>query len=110
MSTRHTDLPWKIVEDGYPVESYVIRYNNCSNQGYFVARFFVKDAAVNSPFDAKANAEFIIRAANNFDALLEACKSALVLLDMFIPSTHGEEEGSIRDRIVSAIRKAEVKS
>ncbi len=71
MSAEHTPIPWKIGTNRNT--HYVI-----SGGTVVVAR--CETFPVHSVEIGEANAEFIVRAVNNFDALLAASKEALISL------------------------------
>lgn len=61
--SKHTTTPWKVIlcHTGYEVI-------DRDNRSVFNR---------SNPHEQEANAQFIVRACNNFDALLEVCKKAL---------------------------------
>ena len=85
---KHSELPWKIQKAGESIlivnEDEVVattHYNNCI-----------------APQSAMSNAEFILRACNNFYPLLEACQKALEEYETndYTHSTRKELEQAIK--------------
>lgn len=72
MKTNHSKLPWKkgFIGDEMGNHSFSIEIDNNLTHSYHVGIA-----------DNEADAEFIIRAANNFYPLLEACKLGLGNMD-----------------------------
>lgn len=70
------------------------------------SKFTNREQAVKLIAEQDATAGFVVRAANSHYDLLKACKGALILLDMLIDSD-GDKPGSIRDKLVTAIAKAQ---
>ena len=81
MNTQHTALPWRQKTECFITAKLLIESSN----GLNVATIFDTEYDIAQGDDDLANAEFILRACNNFYPLLEALKR----LDAFIPDREG---------------------
>lgn len=88
---NHTPTPWHLAGDSLIVEEH----------GISIAQMLNRGTETPSP---RANAEFIVRACNSHDALLDACQEAIHCL-IYEPK---EDEG-IRcfEKLKAAIKLAE---
>lgn len=93
--TEHTRTPWAMecVSDACRVTI------GKGRQKWILARLATKQIPET---EVAANAEFIVRACNNFDALLEACKIALECAETGNPN-------GWRNLLATVIRNAEAK-
>lgn len=73
---NHSPLPWKVEEQqvGNAAPCYRIKHASAMAKEYQVAELYGEIC-----FNAGDDAEFIVLAANNFEALLEACEAAAAL-------------------------------
>jgi hypothetical protein len=91
MSGAHEPTPWMV--DGIGI----IRTSECG-VGIRLASPWIEDAW-NGHAGAIANAEFIVRACNNFDSLVDALREALAVATR-------NEDGDFADRALDALLKA----
>lgn len=104
--TRHTRLPWMEVAQG-DGSAMIVHEHETGNQmkpkGFrIVAQAFARK---NSLAEDEANAAFIVRACNNFDALLEACKEALPILGREFPFCGSKAYKQVSAAIAAAERE-----
>lgn len=100
----HTPIPWDVLKDG--PEFFVVCNALVDIAGLGIeAEARVNIASLQDCFgDCAANAEFIIRACNAHDELLEACRAVLADIDKGRVIGHGKPSV---EAMVAAIHKAE---
>jgi len=115
---EHTATPWKLLMTMWKDESNEKVYAVYSEQGHIIADCGVEWGTIADDKDLiNANAAYIVKAVNNHEALLEACKEALLQLeDRYDYSKHPSEgceespfngAGNLIHQLKQAITKAE---
>ena len=76
MTTGHSPLPWELFRfDGYdPVRDYPGKIVAHNGQEVFNGPFSFRALRGATDEEAQANAEYIVKAANNYPAMLEALR------------------------------------
>jgi hypothetical protein len=87
---QHTPGPWKVF--GVRRNQYLAVIDSIPDQDGKVIANCICHVAMTNP-DAQANAEFIVRACNAHDDLLEACEQALICIEQD-EHTHGRNFGA----------------
>lgn len=96
---KHTPTPW-IVED----RIYLVKDQTTIAELWHSLNYSpIKDTAVPTPEEQRANGAFIIRAVNNHKILLDACEEALA----FIERNTEDLVIDAKDTLRMAISKAE---
>lgn len=106
----HTPLPWRVFHSGSDGPRIMPDTGDKREDIKFIAMVNGRD------FHADAgNAEFIVRAVNAHDDLLEACKASLIEFEashevmLLNPAMRGVKEAAIISSLRAAISKAEGK-
>ena len=100
---KHTPTPWEIDEGDVRIKS--DDYEVCRASD-LPSSFGKYDYGDKGEEEQKANAEFIVRACNVYDELVEACKSALSALNSI--SSYDQESMEVKS-LKQAIAKTEGK-
>lgn len=96
--TKHTPLPWNISDDD--------EFEIVNDEWGGIALIFNEPAEVESFLEmARANAAFIVRAANNHDRLIEACKAWVEYFDRL---ARDDEPGDLMAEARNEFHKARV--
>ncbi len=83
--TKHTALPWKVVAEDIGDETFIYAPVGIKGADGFDVVSYEGGFTPNSEWKLdviKANADFIIRACNCHDELVEACKEAIELIEI----------------------------
>ena len=91
---EHTATPWILRKKPYPTEN--DKHWIDDKKGIPIANVFDYD---------EANAEFIVRAVNSFDGLVEACKGAIAALSQ--NKTFPEDINAAKAFLNNALKQAE---
>lgn len=99
---NHSELPWKVIKMEGSNDLYILTKNKKGWNEYILAGIIPN-------LDAKANASFIVRACNNHEKLVEACKEAKSIISGLLGDKRytGGYEDEVCDKLEQAIQSAE---
>lgn len=100
LKQARTPLPWVTIEDSFETESVGMKYWK-SKIGANTPLCPASANGLNKEA-AEANAAFIVRAVNNHDALVEACRAAHKLID----SSYAPDIPKVMQMLEAALKQA----